>query len=297
MRPVRKWPKQARVRLSRAGGAARWSARRATSRQRPLPDFLVIGAPKSGTTSLYEYLCTHPLVCRPSTKEVNFFAFHFDRGVPWYRAHFPIRHARSLVEHRLGRQTLTGEASPAYFFHPVAAERAASVLPDAKLVAILRNPVDRAISAYHWAVSNRREHRPMEEAFADAFHRLGADEPQSDHDDARGHLRRSYVRRGHYAEQLERWYRFYDPSRLLVVETTQLTRTGGGGFDRVLEFLGLPPWRPPTFVEHLAGSYPPADPALREQLARHYEPHNAALYRLLGVDWRFESTPLSGREP
>src|SRR6187551_3563074 len=133
-----------------------WTYGRATSRWRPLPDFLVIGAQKAGTTALYAYLRWHPGIAGPSWKEVCFFDRHWWRGEAWYRGQFPLRAGERLV----------GEASPSYLFHPLAPERARSLVPGAKLVALLRDPVDRAYSQYQHEVALGREPLSFEDALA-----------------------------------------------------------------------------------------------------------------------------------
>lgn len=261
-----------------------------TSPLRALPDFLVMGAAKSGTTSVFRYLSQHPLVAPPIIKEIRYFDHHSERSIGWYRAHFPTRSTVRRTGRRAGGAAITGEASPGYLSHPAAPERTARVVPDAKLIALLRNPVDRAISAYNYTAKVRRETRPIEQAMADNLRMLDFDHPLSAHDDFESSLRFStYVSRGHYAEALARWYRWFDRSQVLVLEADEVSRGGGAGFERILEFLGLPHWRPPFFREHNVGDYAPAPASLRAELARHYEPHNAALWDLLGVEWHWDA--------
>ncbi|MDQ4004850.1 MAG: sulfotransferase domain-containing protein, partial [Actinomycetota bacterium] len=145
-----------------AGGGLRRSAKRvlrgvgvATSWARPLPDFVVIGAKRAGTTSLYAYLAEHPDVAplfpaRQRIKGVHYFDTNHHRGLRWYRSHMP-----SWIRRTGGR--LAGEASPYYLAHPLAAERAARTIPDAKLVVLLRNPADRAYSHYRERVRHDAE--------------------------------------------------------------------------------------------------------------------------------------------
>ena len=144
------------VPVRRIARYAIWAAGRATARWRPLPDFLVIGAQKAGTTALYAYLRWHPGITGPSWKEVSFFDRHWWRGEFWYRGQFPLRSGQRLV----------GEASPSYLFHPLAPERVRSLVPEAKLIALVRDPVDRAYSHYQHEVALGREPLSFEDALA-----------------------------------------------------------------------------------------------------------------------------------
>lgn len=280
-----RWRQRILTRSRRASQHLAFAPRRATSGFRPLPDFVIIGAGKSGTTSLFEYVMEHPLVRRPATKEVRYFSNRHDRGLGWYRAHFPTRSERSPID---GLRPLTGEASPAYLSHPAVPERVARVLPDVRLVAVLRNPVDRAISAYHDHCKYGGESRPVEQAISECLERTRVEDPISAWDDFRGFRRLAdYVGRGEYEPALRRWHEQFGPEQLLVLESDDLSR-GGDGFARVLDHLGLPAWRPEEFTEHNAGSYEPAPPAVREMLSEHYRPFNAALWELVGEDWGWD---------
>jgi Sulfotransferase domain len=125
-----------------------------------LPDFLILGTENGGTTTLHWTLCQHPHVEPATKKEVHFFDSHrwFEKGIGWYRSRFP---APAWGD---GRRVITGEASPYYLLHPFAPHRASITVPDAKLIALLRNPVDRAYSAYKHRVLTGRESLSFEEA-------------------------------------------------------------------------------------------------------------------------------------
>src|SRR5262249_27856015 len=110
-------------------------------------DFVIIGTQRGGTTSLYRYLIDHPDVAGAMlTKEVHYFDTNLRRGPGWYRAFFPTKAARDRHRRRTGRELVAGEASPYYLFHPLVPDRAHELLPDAKLVVMLRDPVERAFS-------------------------------------------------------------------------------------------------------------------------------------------------------
>jgi hypothetical protein len=133
-----------------------WTSGRLTARWRELPDFLVIGAQKAGTTALYAYLRWHPSIAGPFWKEVSFFDRHWARGEAWYRGQFPLRSSGKVV----------GEASPSYVFHPLAPKRVFSLVPEVKLIVLLREPGDRAYSQYQHAVALGRETLSFEDALA-----------------------------------------------------------------------------------------------------------------------------------
>ena len=137
-----------------------------TSLFHALPDFLIIGIAKSGTTSLYGLISAHPHVVPARLKEVHYFtdSRNYGMGALWYRARFPSMSYKRRLAVRYGRKILSGEASSTYMFHPMAPGRVKALLPDVKLIAILRNPVDRAYSDYHMQVRERRESLTFEDA-------------------------------------------------------------------------------------------------------------------------------------
>ena len=197
--------------------------RRATSPLRALPDFLIIGAQRAGSSSLFAYVCAHPSVAEPTHKEIHFFDNNWFRGLDWYRRYFPLRA-------RMGGR-ITGEASPYYLFHPAAAGRVAETLPDVRLIAVLRDPVERAYSAYQLARRQGHETLEFEEALAREVERLAGEEERILADPryaSVAHRRFSYRTRGLYAEQLERWYERFPREQLLVVRSEDLFAEPGG---------------------------------------------------------------------
>lgn len=250
-----------------------------------LPDFLIIGAQKSGTTSLYHYLSLHPYVHRATRKEVHFFDLHFHRGIGWYRAHFPSSQHAFFSRRVLRRPFITGEATPYYIFHPHVARRVHEALPGAKLIVLLRNPVDRAYSQYMRQVRAGREQLPFEEAIQREQERIGPELQRMLEDEAynsRAHRWYSYVSRGLYADQLQVWLDLFPRSSILVESSEGLAANPGAAMARVFEFLGLPAVAPGEFRRRNAGSYKPMAPATREYLADLFRPHNERLYRLIG---------------
>jgi hypothetical protein len=239
-----------------------------------LPDFLILGAQKAGTTALYAYLRWHPQITGPSFKEVSFFDRHYAQGERWYRAHMPVRHSG-----------LVGEASPSYLFHPLAPERVARMLPEARLIALLRNPVDRAFSHYQHEVALGREQLTFEEALAREDERMrGEVERMLDDPGYFSHAwwNYTYAARGRYAEQLERWFAAFPREQLLVILTEDLASDTAGTYRRTLEFLGVPARGLDSYPRIFEREYGAMDPATRARLERGFAEPNRRLAELLG---------------
>jgi hypothetical protein len=246
----------------------------ATSAARPLPDFLILGAQKAGTTALYAYLRWHPDITGPSFKEVSYFDRHYAQGERWYRAHLPLR-----------PQGLVGEASPSYLFHPLAHERVAELLPDARLIALLRNPVERAFSHYQHEVDLGREPLSFEEAIEQEDERMHGELERMRSEPAYfsyAWWNYTYLARGRYAEQLERWYSSFPREQLLVLLTDELSDDAGGTYRRVLDFLGAAPRELDSYPRIFDRDYGEMDAATRARLEAEYEAPNRRLVDLLG---------------
>ena len=260
-----------------------WAYGKATSRFRPLPDFLILGAQKAGTTALYAYLSKHPRITGPSWKEVSYFDRHYARGPSWYRGNFP-----NLLR---TRGELVGEASPSYVFHPLAPERVKELVPEARLIALVRNPVDRALSHYNHEVALGREPLSFEDAVAAEEERLEGEESRlrSDPRYFSGEWwSHTYKARGRYAEQLERWLAVFPREQLLILPSEELLGEPERAHAQVLEFLGASPHRLDSYPRVYERQYEGMKPETRAELAEYFAEPNRRLYELLGRDlaWR-----------
>ena len=255
-----------------------------TAPLRGLPSALIIGAQRSGTTSLFNYLVRHPDVLPPFGKEIHYFDLHYARGARWYRGRFP-------YGYRLRGGVVTLDASPYYLAHPQAPQRAARLLPDAKLIVLLRNPVDRAFSHYQHEVRDGRETLSFAEAIEQEPERLAGEEERLRADPGYysfNHHRYSYTHRGRYIEQLRRWIDHFPRSRLLVLQSERLFRDPALAIGAVHEFLGLRPHQGETYEPFYQGKYDREMPVeLRRKLVTYFEPYNRELYQWLGeeFDW------------
>jgi hypothetical protein len=241
---------------------------------RALPDAMIVGAMKSGTSSLHHYLAQHPQVIAPLRKEVHYFDLNYERGESWYRANF-------------GREQQPGvniDSSPYYLFHPLAPQRAHGLVPNARLIVLLRDPVRRAYSHYWHERDKGREPLSFEDAIAAEPDRIGRDQERL----ARGEIERSeahryfsYLARGRYAEQFERWLQFYPRDQLLVLSFEELARQPLPVLSRSVAWLGLPAMHGAQLEPRNTRQYPPIEAATAERLRAYFAPHNAALAALL----------------
>ena len=262
-------------------------ARRATAELRALPDFVIIGAQKAGTTSLFRYLVEHPDVVGPAEKEVHFFDGRYDRGMGWYRSRFPLRAALEKGA-RNGRRKLTFEASPYYLAHPFVAARMHEHLPEAKLVVLLRDPVERAWSHYRDNVSRGTEPKPFLEALRAEPDRLrpGLANIARGLDPGPEYRNFGYVERGKYAAQLTGWFAVYPREQFLVVESRDLFDDSAAAYARVLAFVGLDvPQQLPSFDVYNATPDAGIDDDSRAFLAAAFANANRDLAALTGIEF------------
>jgi hypothetical protein len=249
----------------------------------------VIGAQKAGTTALYAYLRWHPGITGPSWKEVSFFDRHWWRGEAWYRGQFPIRAGSRLV----------GEASPSYLFHPLAPERARALVPDAKLIALVRDPVDRAYSQYQHEVALGREPLSFEDALAAEEERTRGEAERLAADPrawSRAWWDHTYAARGLYAEQLERWLAAFPREQLLVVATEELGERPAETYASVLAFLGAAPHQLDEYPRVFDRDYTQMQPETRAALEARFAEPNRRLEQLLGRSFAWSPGPEPGRE-
>jgi len=273
--------------VAEAGKSLLLLPRRITASRRRLPDFLIIGGQRCGTTSLYRYLITHPAVAGSYPgKGVHYFDSHPERSLAWYRAHFPVDR---------GTGPVTGEGSPYYIFHPLVARRVATALPDVRVIAMLRDPVERAYSHYQQEYARGFEDcKTFEEAvdreperLAGEHDRLVADPTYASY----AHRHHSYLARGEYLGQLVEWHRHLPRDQVLVVHAERFFADPQSVMADVHGFLGLERVPVADARAHNARAYSGMLPATRERLIRHFEEPNRWLYEYLGSDLGWSRLP------
>jgi len=259
-------------------------------RDRALPDFYIIGTMKSGTTALFMHLEDHPDIRAASKKEIQFYSTNRDLGTRYYRSHFPRPEELAPRDNVHGRQ-ITGEATPDYLFHPAAAAHCARLTPDARLIVLMRDPVERAFS--HWKQGHRFdfETESFETALALEDARLAgeADKLARDpHYYSYRHQLYSYKHRGYYADQLRPWLAHFPREQILLLKAEDMFEEGLAVYRQVTDFLGISPWQPEEFSLKFKGMDGEMAPTTRADLAAHFASHNQRLYELAGRDYGWQ---------
>jgi hypothetical protein len=238
---------------------------------------------KGGTTSLYEYLIQNLQIIPSLQKEIDFFNYQFNLGLDWYNAHFfPVPSSG---------QFLTGEASPTYLLDLKTAQRVFDHFPQVKLLIILRNPVDRAISQYYdhfyWL---GREKRSLPEAIHSEIEVLNAlDAPTKIEiyspfwKTQKGHLWR-----GLYVYFIEKWMQIFPREQFLILRSEDLYTHPQETMQQVFQFLEISPDKLSNYQRYTAGSYSQVPQEIREQLSAFFKPHNQRLEAFLNRKFNWD---------
>lgn len=286
----------------RARDAAKRALRRygeITSGLRPGPDFIIVGAKRGGTTSLYNYLLEHPSIAplfpaRQRIKGVHYFDSEFARGGRWYRSHFPLSAGGRHIARPARAPGLTGEASPYYLFHPLAAERIARDYPGMRLIVLLRDPVERAYSHYKERVRHGAESLSFEDALDAEVARLRGEVQRIVSEPGYrsvAHEHHSYLAQGRYADMLPRWFGLFPCEQFHIVVSEEFHQYPARVVNDVWSFLGLAPAELRSRTRHNYHPAPDLTPATRRRLQHAFAAHNRDLEQMLGRSLPWPAAP------
>ncbi|MEG4353281.1 tetratricopeptide repeat protein [Microcoleus sp. LAD1_D3] len=240
------------------------------------PHFLIIGAGKGGTSSLYAYLTEHPNILPAIRKEVGLSREIFDKGVDYYLSYFPPIPKQSIF--------LTGEATPWYFYSQSSSQKLALIFPNIKLILILRNPVIRAFSHYKMLVNYGSEQRAFAEVIASEIEHLSSD---GEDKFTYWQTEKGYLLLGWYFHFIKKWMAVFPREQFLILRSEDFYANPAATLTQVFEFLGVPDYPLPEYPNYNPGSYNPISDDLRQTLAEFFRPHNQKLEEYLGMkfDW------------
>jgi hypothetical protein len=293
--PVNRAARQAAKRVLRRYGEV-------TSGLRQGPDFVIIGAKRGGTTSLYKYLlehpCIHPLFPgRIHLKGVHYYDTNYARGLRWYRSHFPLQAgARHLARPGI-TPALAGEASPYYLFHPLAAERLARDFPGVRIIVVLRDPVERAYSHFKERTHHGGETLSFEEALDAEEGRLRGEAERISAEPGYlsvEHENHSYLAQGRYLDMLPRWFGLFGRDQFHIAASEDFYADPERHVNGIWSFLGLAPGKLRSRVRHNYLPAPDIRPETRQRLQEALADHNRELEELLGrpLPWPASRQPV-----
>ena len=263
-------------------------AGRATASMRTVPNTYIVGAQRCGTTSLFRYLTQHRSVKGPALeKGVHYFDTNYDRGLDWYRSFFPTRRTVESSRRLNGSDLRILEAAPYYLFHPAVPGRMAEVSPDARIIILVRDPVQRALSHHNHEVKRGFETEDFATALELEESRLEGEPARMAADPSYvsfAHQHHSYVARGLYEDQIRRYLEHFPPESILIVRTVDLEHDPRGTVSEVLAFLDIPVVGGIDFPRFNARSYPSMDPGIERDLRARFAESDARLAERLGLD-------------
>ena len=256
-----------------------------------LPDFLIIGAAKSGTTSLYEYLIQHPSIAPAVGKEVYFFDKKYSKGINWYKSFFPFKINKIFSEKFDNKKFLTGEATPRYLYHPHTPKRVFDIIPQVKLIVLLRNPIDRAYSHYQMEVAVGNEELSFEDAIDNEENRIRDDMKKMESNEnfySVNFYRKSYLTRGIYVNQLKRWFEYFPKEQFFILKSEDFYSKTPEAYNQVLDFLNLSKFELDSFKPYKKRKYSTFSLETRKKLQEYFRPYNEELYQLLGKNFGWQ---------
>lgn len=258
-----------------------------TSPLRVLPDFIIIGAMKSGTTSLYYNISQHSNIYEAAYDEIGFFDDNFDLGLLWYKSMFPSIFKKKISKFK-NKEFLTGEDTPFYFWKENAVNRIQKILPNVKLILILRNPIDRAYSNYTDKINRGTETTEFDEVVKNeiAFIQNKSSKLKKNNLLTDIITEPAYLAKGIYVKQLELWTKKFPLEQIHILSTEKMAKDPFKTLENVFEFLEISKESIKIPELRKKKEYSPMNSETRKLLIEFFKPYNEELYKM--INQRFE---------
>jgi len=252
-----------------------------TASSRVLPNFIIIGTVRSGSTSLYYNLCEHPSIIPAAYDEIGFFDSNFHLGLNWYRSMFPTEKEMKRIKEKT-KFAITGEDTPFYFWKKETVDRITKAIPNSKLIVIFRNPVDRAYSNYYLGIRAGTEKSTFEEAIDEEISFIKNHSFRECVD-----RKRSYLSKGFYGKQFEIWEKKFNEKKLHVISTEDMKKQPQETMSKVFKFLEISEYNIKNPQKQKSVIYEKMNEDTRKRLLEFYEPHNEELFNKINqrFDW------------
>lgn len=244
-----------------------------TSPFRTIPNFIVIGVKRCGTTTLYEQLSEHPCIEKSSHDNLGFFNNNFELGINWYKSHFVTNLRKREIERKYG-QFATYDVTSSYIQKKKTAENIFKTLPNVKLIIILRNPTDRAYSEYNQNIIDENESREFIDLIKQEIKEIQNMENIEFSSD-----KINLVKKGMYEKQISPWLEIFDRKQILIITTEEFGEKTTETYDKIFRFLELPEYKIKNKERHRKGAYKEMDVKTRKILDDFYEPYNKELFQ------------------
>jgi len=254
---------------------------------RVIPDFLVIGAKRCGTTSLYQHLPEHPCISKSPHDNMGFFNDNFHLGVNWYKSFFPTTFTRNKIKSKFGG-FLAFDVTTKYMEEESTANNVYQTKPNMKIIIILRNPVDRAYSQYHLSVRQTAERRSFEDVVEENMNRLNKESHEHYEIKPKFSAKEdNYLKKGLYALQLRYWLKIFPRENILIVSTEEFESNQQIIYNKIFEFLNISKFEVKNTKKMQKGNYPPIKSETRNLLLDYFRQHNHELFELINMkfDW------------
>ncbi len=251
------------------------------------PDYLILGASKSGTSSLYEYLIQHPKVKPAITKQIHYFDKYFERGISWYKICFPLNLKKIFF-----KKFITGEATPYYLCHPLAPSRISKLFPHVKLIILLRNPIDRAFSHYQMEFTRYKEDLSFEDAIEIENNRIKVEiqkiikNPNYVSDYLPNH---AYITSSIYFDRIKLWLDYFPKDQFLFIKSEDLFEDPERIYSETLDFLEIENYKLEKYEIVRKGEYvSKINSQTRKKLNEFFKPYNKKLSNLLKRNFEWD---------
>ena len=247
------------------------------------PNFFVIGGMRCGTTSLYHYLGQHNCIKRAAYDEIGYFDDNFHLGLNWYRSLFPTKFMQKKIESEY-KKFLTYDVTPFYIYNPLVVDRIFKFSPNAKIIAVLRNPIDRAYSHYNNKMQAEGDTKTTFEEIINAEIEI-IEKNKKNIDDYAFLVNTFYellLARGFYAKQLEFWFKKFPRKNILLISSEELATNTDKTISEIFEFLEVPIQKISDLTKQNEIKYPKMKDSTREILINFFKPYNEKLFGMLG---------------
>lgn len=268
-----------------------------TNNMRVLPDFIIIGSGRAGTTALYSYLIQHPQIMKCFTHndekvaDLHFFEYMISKKIGWYRSHFPTKIFKKIKELKSGKKCITGEFTSTYMYHEHVPQRIINTIPKTKILVILRNPIDKIYSTYCQQFSFNEYLSNFEETIQSEIDRMKIFQKSPNkrifNENIDSIVTCNILRHGIYYNYLKKWFEIFPENQIMVIDSKKLNNDTINCIKEVFNFLNIEEIEINDVSKINKGNYNRIDNKTRDELISFFKPYNKKLNKLLKTNFEW----------